>query len=728
MFGLPIIDLVVIVLYFAVVILIGIWSMRRIRNQDDFFLAGRRSGKIIQTFAAFGQGTSTDNAVGVTTTTFTNGAGGIWSSLLLLFATPMYWITSPWFRRLRVRTMGDFFEDRYGSKKIAATYAVIGCFSIMATIAIGFSAMTKTIVAMIPKEVYELNEKEMAEYNTALEFKRLKSIDYSMLTIEEKEQLSQLELSKPRKLFPHFSESAVVWIVCLIVMIYAVAGGLEAAFLSDTLQGFFIIILSIMLLPFAYGKINAIYGGHGIMDALKTIHDKLPESFFDLFGSPSCIDFTWYYITAISIMFTINVVMNPNMLLTIAAAKDEFTARFGFTSGNFIKRFCTILWGLLGLAAIVLYADKVQNSDLVWGYSARDLLGSLNIGLVGLMIACLMAALMSTADCLMITASSLIILNLYRPFTKAKSEEHYILVGRVAGAVVVIGGAVIATQFDNILQMLKFTWEFNIVVAASFWLGMKWRRANRKAAWSSILVTLFVFLLGSLLTPVLFPSLRANPYLLKMTNPKPLERIFTAHEQDVENRTKEIQKWHELNQQGLAEGPKPKQIQVGEKFIKTDRLPSKGIFWTQGIKYDSELRKYGSGMINLELILVDKLGFPLEKNAYAMNETIRVIIRAFTPFLILILVVLATRPDDKKLLDRFYAKMKTKVSSDAEKDKMEMELSLKNPQRFDHKKLFPNSNWELYKWNKEDILGFLAAVGVLLFIIFALMFIVNFGG
>ena len=727
MFGLPIIDLVVIVVYFAIVVLIGIWSMRRIQNQDDFFLAGRRSGKIIQTFAAFGQGTSIDNAVGVTTT-YTNGAGGIWSSLLLLFATPMYWMTSPWFRRLRVRTMGDFFENRYGSKNMAATYAVIGCFSIMATIAIGFSAMTKTIVAIIPKEVHELSENELVEYHKALEFEQLKNTDYSMLTFEEKEHLAQLELEKPQKLFPHISEAAIVWIVCLIVMIYAVAGGLEAAFLSDTLQGFFIIILSVLLLPFAYGKINAIYGGHGVMDALKTIHTKLPESFFDLFGSPTCIDFTWYYITAISVMFTINVVMNPNMLVTIAAAKDEFTARLGFTSGNFMKIFCTILWGLLGLAAIVLYADQVHNPDLVWGYSARDLLGSLNIGLVGLMIACLMAALMSTADCLMITASSLIIHNLYRPFSKTKSEKHYILVGRIAGAAVVIGGAVVATQFDSILQMLKFIWEFNIVVAASFWLGMKWRRANRKAAWTSILATLLIFSFGSLITPVIFPSLRTNSYLLKMTNPKPLERVFTAHEQDVENRTKEIHKWHELNQQGLAEGPEPKPVQVGEKFIKIDRLPSKAIFWKQGIKYDSEFQKYGSGMINLELVLIDKLGFQLEDNPYALNETIRVIIRTFTPFLILILLSLVTRPDNKDLLDKFYAKMKTKVSADVEKDKMEMELSLKNPHRFDHKKLFPNSNWEFYKWNKEDTLGFLSAVAILLIIIFTLTFIVNLGG
>ena len=115
MFGLNPSDIVVIVVYFAAMIMIGMWSSRRISNQEDFFLAGRRFGKLIQVFAAFGQGTSSDTAVSVSTTTFTNGASGIWSSLLYLFGTPFYWLIAPWMRRLRLLTMGDFFLERYGS-------------------------------------------------------------------------------------------------------------------------------------------------------------------------------------------------------------------------------------------------------------------------------------------------------------------------------------------------------------------------------------------------------------------------------------------------------------------------------------------------------------------------------------------------------------------------------------------------------------------------------------
>lgn len=728
MFGLPIIDLFVICLYFIAIIGIGFWSMRRISNQEDFFLAGRRSGKILQTFAAFGQATSSENAVGVTTTTFTNGAGGIWSTLLMLFATPMYWITSPWFRRLRIMTMGDFFEDRYGSQRMAATYAVIGCFCMMVNIALGFNAMTKTIVAITPKSVEQYSEAELHEYQKAVELEKLEAADYSTLTETEKKQLNTLQLQKPSKIFPHVNESVIIWVVCLIVMIYAISGGLEAAFISDLVQGVFIIILSVILLPFAWAKISDTFGGDSMFDAFRIIHERLPESFFDIFGSPASIDFTWYYIAAAAFMATTTVVMTPNMLVTTAAAKDELSARIGFTSGNYMKRFCTILWGMLGLAAIVLYHDSINNPDMVWGYATLDLLGPLKIGLVGLMIACLMAALMSTADCLMLTASSLIIRNLYRPLFPNLSERHYVFFGRIAGAVVVIGGALIATQFDSILVMIKLVWEFNIIVAASFWLGIKWRRATRKAAWASILTALMFFSIGSIFTPIIFPGLRTHDYLLKMTNPKPLERVFVAHEADVEQRNTEIAKWEELNAEGYDMGTRPIRLEVGESYIKIDKLPKKAIFWTQGVRANENGIKYGKGMLNLELIAIEKLGFDLSKNSYALNETIRVLIRALTPFLILLLVSLVTAPDDKKRLDRFFVKMKTPVNPNPEIDKQEMKLSYQNPGRFDHIKLFPNTNWELNKWNKVDAIGFILSLMVLVSIILLLKVLVSIGG
>ena len=102
MFGLKIADIVVIFLYFSLIIAVSLWASHRIKSKEDYFLAGRRFGKLVQTFAAFGQATSADTAVGVTTTTYNNGIAGVWSSLLYLFATPLYWVVTHWPRRMRI--------------------------------------------------------------------------------------------------------------------------------------------------------------------------------------------------------------------------------------------------------------------------------------------------------------------------------------------------------------------------------------------------------------------------------------------------------------------------------------------------------------------------------------------------------------------------------------------------------------------------------------------------
>jgi len=193
---------------------------------------------------------------------------------------------------------------------------------------------------------------------------------------------------------------------------------------------------------------------------------------------------------------------------------------------------------------------------------------------------------------------------------------------------------------------------------------------------------------------------------------------------DVTARAKEIERWERMSAIGKAEGPRPDSLQEGETFEKTYQLPSKAIFWTKGIKLDSDGTRYGSGTLSLELVLLDTLGFNLQQNPYALNETIRILIRTITPFLILILVSRLTQPDDRRRLDRFFVKMKTLVRIDPQEDAKELELSYADPNRFDHKKLFPHSNWEFDKWTRTDLVGFivsaLVAVGVVLFLLLLL--------
>ncbi len=718
MFGLGFLDIAVIVIYFLAVIYIGFRSMKRVKNQEDYFLAGRRFGKLIQTFAAFGQGTSSESAVGVTTTTFVNGAAGTWSALNVLFATPIYWITSPWYRRMRVLTLGDFFEERYGSKKMAGIYAVFQTLLFMLALSLAFNAMSKTIMALTPKTVDQLTAVQLAEHSRAVELGELEAKDYASLTAGQQSRLETLRVENPRKVFSHISQPVLIWGVCIIILLYAVAGGLEAAFITDTLQGFFIIILSLILIPFAFSKIGSLYGGESFIESLQILHQKVPESFFEVFGSPTTIDFTWYYILSLSLLNTVGVMVQANQLTANAAAKDEYTARFGFTAGMYMKRICTLFWGFLALAAILLYSQSVRDPDMVWGHATRDLLGPLNLGLVGLMIACLMAAVMSTADCFMITSSSLLTHNVYRPMFPGRDEKSYVSIGRFLGASTIVGGALLAMTFESMLQQMKIIWEFGIVFSAPFLLGMLWRRANCRASWWSIGITLMAFFILPLLIPAVTPSLKANPYLLKMTQARTIERQYVAREMDVQERQQQIQQWLQQEQAGLNTDPKPQPLAEGQTFTRTYALAKKPIFWTKGISTDENGQFRGNGMLSLELILLDKCGFDLSNNPYALNETLRVLIRVAVPFLLVFLLSYVTRSDDKTMLDRFFVKMKTEVLPNKEEDDKHIALSYANTSRFDHLRMFPKTQLEITKWTKVDIVGFivscLIAAGIVL--------------
>lgn len=715
-FGLSFADIAVLIIYFGVIVYIGVRSSFAIKEEEDYFLGGRKFGKLFSTFASFGQATSADGPAGVATTTFKNGASGIWSSLLMLFATPIFWITAPWLRRMRMLTMGDFYLERYGSQKMAATYALVGTIGMMGLLSVGYKAVTTTAMAMTPKLEQELTRKEFVEKEHADRLFELESMDFQYLDEQERSELAELRVQNPRNLFSYLSENTLVWFICVVVVLYTALGGLEAAFYTDMLQGLFIIALSFILIPFALSAINTAYGGSGMMSALHHLHQRLPESFFEVFGSPSALDFTWYYILVAAVVSGLTVVAQPNQLVTAGAAKDEYSARIGFVSGTFMKRVITIMWGVVGLAAILLYGGQLTNSDLVWGHITRSLLGPLNLGLVGLMLASLMAALMSTADCLMITVSGLIVNNLYKPFFNKRSPQHYIWVGRISGGLFLAGAALITTQFDNILQILKFIWEFFVIFVAAFWLGLKWRRANKGAAWVSILTTFSLFYLIPVVLPVLLPGLRTNAELIRQTNPGLVTRSYTAKVMDVETRDAQIAQWMEKEERI---GEKPTKIALGDPIETTFSLPQKSIFWSKGLKKQADGQLYGSGYMYIELLLLEKLGMDLSQNTYALNETIRLMIRLLFPFITLLLVASFTRPDDRLLLDTFYRKMRTRVKP------VGVDTSVKTGET--EQLIFPNSSWELYRWNRQDWGGFVLSWGMVAVVIGLLYLVVLLG-
>ena len=591
--GLTTLDVIVLIGYFVVMFVIGVWSMLFVKKQEDYFLGSRSFGKLFQMFAAFGAGTNASDPIVTAKTTFTNGLSGVWSGLLWLFVTPFYWICGVWYRRMRCLTLGDWFQERYQSKAIAVAYMIFGVVFYMFYLGVGMTAIGKMAAPLVGVDSVQI-------FGHMIPFDKL-----------------------------------IIVVTAVCVLFYGVLGGLRAAYWTDLIQGIFIVILSVILIPVGLNALakddasrsptpaavaqasaetqlasNDASATQINPDAEPTsngfvvLHRRVPAEFFEILTSPKGGEFPLHYIIAITLLNLLGIVCQPHFIATGGgSAKTEFSARFGLVAGNVLKRFCTIGWALTALIALAYLASNVElaaDPDKVWGIATRELLGPLNLGLVGLMLACLLAALMSSASCYMLVVSGLVVRNGYSAYINPNADEKTcVRAGRICSAIVIVGATINSIMKMNVFEQLKFAWEIPIVFAAPFWIGMYWRRANKTSAWCAILLTLVIFFVIPLNASKFIPTLSTNPKYLD-TN----EFVVTMEERpaspsDVQRRDAMITNWRkqadavatgELATETEKEnaiyrsiGPEPQKIAVGDQIVDEFKTGGKAIYWGGGV-------------------------------------------------------------------------------------------------------------------------------------------------
>ncbi|MBT3567779.1 MAG: sodium:solute symporter family protein [Opitutae bacterium] len=632
------IDYIVLFGYFAGMAAIGVWAMKRVKGQEDYFMGGRRFGKLFQTFAAFGAGTGSADPVNTARGTFASGMSGMWGVMYWLFVTPMYWISAVWYRRMRCLTLGDWFVERYQSKQMGVAYAIFGCFYYMVYGAMLFTAIGKVSVPLVGPELFGVQ-----------------------------------------------TEYVLVPIVAIVVTLYGVLGGIAAAYWTDLIQGFCIILLSVLLIPFGLHAVVEKFGspGDSWTDGFRVMHEQLPASNFTILGGDAASEFPLYAIVVIVIMNMIGIALTPHFIVTGGGtAKSEQDARIGLVTGNFIKRFCTIGWVITALIVLTLFGDDMalmKDADMAWGAATKELLGPLGIGLVGLMLACLLAALMSSVDCYMLVCSALVVRNVYVPFVNPKAgEKECLLLGRATGGIVVLGAVIISVTMLDMFKQLELTWVVPMTFAALFWVGMYWRRATTKAGWITVAFCVLSFFVLPRLIPTVAPSLRTEPSLVQSN-------------------------------------------------LKTETGGGKSIYWSGGVEEKQGITT-GVGSFRFDMLIYEKIpGVDLTRVSNAALKTLEFPFKIIAPFLVMIIASLLTKPNDKKALDRLYVKMKTPVDPVPEKDEAEIEQSYANPDRFDKNKLFPNSNLEFQRPTKYDVIGFLICFALCFAIIGLVLLVAQIG-
>lgn len=408
---------------------LGAWMARRVHDVNDYFMP-RRFGKAMMIMHAFGTGTASDQAVTVASATVKSGYSGIWYQWMWLFATPFYWIIAPIMRRFRAVTTADVYALRY-DPSVAVLFAIVG----IAGMSVKIGLMLKGAGALIDASTGGLIDTNWA-----------------------------------------------IPLITVLFVVYGVAGGLGGAIVTDFVQGLMTILFSVMLLPVILMEVG---GLSGIRSTIRDAHLNR-----DMLSLVAPDEIGVFYIAMLSLNTLFLIVAMPSVMGNCAAGRTEMDGRVGFMFGTLVKRTCTIAWCLTAMAAAAWYLQneidlETIDPDKVYGDVAHRFLPSLMPGMLGLFIASLLAAIMSSCDSFMIASSALFTKNIYQRIAQGKSKRHYVWVGRLASFVVVVGGIAFAYYVEGVVAALKIWYKVVPMMGIAFWLGLLWRRASVAGAWAS---------------------------------------------------------------------------------------------------------------------------------------------------------------------------------------------------------------------------------------------------
>ena len=127
-------------------------------------------------------------------------------------------------------------------------------------------------------------------------------------------------------------------------------------------------------------------------------------------------------------------------------------------------------------------------------------------------------------------------------------------------------------------------------------------------------------------------------------------------------------------------------------------------------QYGPAVRLMGTGQFRFDVLVYRLLGIDLQQYSDSTLRTLNLPPKIVLPFLVMIVVSWFSQPNSPEVLDRYYAKMKTPVQRDPAADAAQLEVSYQQPELLNDRKLWPNSQWEIQKPTRMDVIGFVLSV------------------
>ncbi len=382
--------------YFVLLILIGVQTMRRVKNPDDFAVAGNRIvwpvffGSLAAAFLGGGA------SIGIAGATMRDGyvymfafcAFGIQTVLVGLFVAP----------RLKnyvgAHTLGDVMHEHYGkpARVVTGVLSVALCAGILGAQALAIGTVVNATL--------------------------------------------------------HVPTVPAVLIGMGVVILYSSFGGAWAVIQTDMLQFVFLgVLLPVALLI----GLNAVGGPNNLLDQVPAAHltvlgDYTPLQFLTLFCA-----------------FLLGETLVPPYAQRTFSTPDSRHARIGFTMAGFFSFFFYFTSASLGLIALVLYPDIKSDEAL-----PTVVVNLMPIGVLGLVIAALLAVVMSTASSYLNSTAVVLTKDIYQPLKATPiSSSRKLTIERATSVIVGAAATIFALSVPSIVDALLYSytlWAPTIIV------------------------------------------------------------------------------------------------------------------------------------------------------------------------------------------------------------------------------------------------------------------------
>ncbi len=428
-------------------------------SQDGYFLGGRSLTGVVIAGSMLLTNISTEHLIGMNGSSYKNGFIIIaWevTSALALVAAAIYFV--PKYLKMGLTTIPQYLEER-------------------------FDKTTRTLVALFLMISFVVTILPIVLYTGAINLE-------SIFNISE-----TLALTKQQGI------TFTVIIIGLIGSLYAIIGGLKAVAVSDTLNGYGLLIggLTIPFLAlYSIGKGNVLMG-------LQKVYEHAPEKFNVIGSADSVLPFEVLF-TGLIINQLYFWSMNQTIIQRALGAKNLIEAQKGLLFTGVLKILVPLIIILPGVIGYYYYGESLYDEqDMIYPELIKKVFP---VGLIGIFAAIVMGAVLSTFNSVLNSASTIFSIDLFKGRIKPNSSDRQlVLIGKITSTILAVFAIAVAPLVanapDGLYQLLQqLNGIFFIPIASIMIAGFFTKNVSALAAKLALGVGLAFYLIFTFIYPL----------------------------------------------------------------------------------------------------------------------------------------------------------------------------------------------------------------------------------